>query len=312
MIVPRAPQLGRMLRYVGTPLLGLVIWDLLVVLTFKLLHWEWIGSKNVPLALYGSAIGIIVGFRNNSAYSRWWEARGLWGQIVNNSRSLARQVYTSMQCSPAAPAAEILACQEIRTRVIHLQIAYVHALRQQLRGLDALATVREALSPEEITDEELNRFAGQKNLPLGIQREMGTLLREAHTRGWVNSLEWQAMDRNLDDLMDAQGGSERIKNTPMPKQYDFFPMLFVRMYCVLLPIGMVESLGWFTPLGSTLVGFMFLALDKIGRDLEDPFDNTVYDIPLTAICRTIEINLRQLLNETKLPAPEVPINGVLW
>ena len=110
------------------------------------------------------------------------------------------------------------------------------------------------------------------------------------------------MDRNLDDLMDAQGGAERIKNTPLPKRYDYFPMLFVRIYCILLPIGMVESLGWFTPLvyaagfmplvmplGSTLVGLMFLALDKIGRDLEDPFDNKMYDVPLTAITRTIEI-----------------------
>jgi putative membrane protein len=75
---------------------------------------------------------------------------------------------------------------------------------------------------------------------------------------------------------------------------------------------MVSSLGWFTPLGSTLVGFIFLALDKIGRDLEDPFDNTMHDIPLTSITRTIEINLRQMLGETQLPEPVVPIDDVLW
>src|SRR5947209_8006842 len=106
MIVPQAPQLKRMIQYVGVPLLGLVIWDVVVVVVFKLLHWEWIGSKNVPLALYGSAIGIIVGFRNNSAYARWWEARGLWGQIVNNSRSLARQVCTVVHCPSSHPAEE--------------------------------------------------------------------------------------------------------------------------------------------------------------------------------------------------------------
>ena len=312
MIVPRGPQLTRMLRYVGWPLLGLVIWDVLIVVAYKVLHWEWVGSKSLPLALYGSAIGIIVGFRNNSAYSRWWEARTLWGAIVNNSRSLGRQVYSVVRCSPDKSAVENAECEGVRTRLVHLQIAFVHALRQQLRGLDPLAEVRQVLLPSELSDAELATFAEQKNVSLGIQRTMGGLLREAHTRGWVNALEWQAMDRNLDDLMDAQGGSERIKNTPMPKQYDYFPMLFVRIYCVLLPIGMVESLGWFTPLGSTLVGFMFLALDKIGRDLEDPFDNTIYDIPLTAICKTIETNLRQLMNETRLPAPEVPIRGVLW
>lgn len=312
MIVPRGPQLRRMIQYVGFPLLGLVIWDLLIVIAYKVLHWEWVGSKNIPLALYGSAIGIIVGFRNNSAYGRWWEARTLWGQIVNNSRSLARQVYNTVRCRSTATEEDLAHCAEIRAKLIHLQIAFVHALRQQLRGLDPLAEVRSVLTPNELSDQELNTFAGQRNVSLAIQRMMGTLLREAHHRGWINPLEWQATDRNLDDLMDAQGGSERIKNTPLPKQYDFFPMLFVRIYCILLPIGMVESLGWFTPLGSTLVGFMFLALDKIGRDLEDPFDNRIYDVPLTAICKTIETNLRQLLDETELPAPEVPIRGVLW
>lgn len=312
MIVPQAPQLKRMVQYVGVPLLGLVIWDVVVVVAFKLLHWEWIGSKNVPLALYGSAIGIIVGFRNNSAYGRWWEARGLWGQIVNNSRSLARQVCTVVQCPGSLSAQESEECDGVRNRIVYLQIAYVHALRQQLRGLNVLTELRSRMSPLELEDSALKQLEGQKNIALAIQRSMGTLLREAYARGWVNALEWQAMDRNLDDLADAQGGSERIKNTPMPKQYDFFPMLFVRIYCVLLPIGMVESLGWFTPLGSTLVGFMFLALDKIGQDLEDPFDNTIYDIPLTAICTTIESNLRQLLGETELPAAEVPIRGVLW
>lgn len=301
MIVPRTPQLKRMIQYVGWPVLALFAWDTLIVVAFKVLHWEWVGSKAIPLAFYGSAIGIIVGFRNNSAYGRWWEARTLWGSLVNNSRSLARQVCTTMRGHDPA---EVNAAQR---QIVHLQIAFVHALRQQLRGLDPLADM-DHLLPAGM----LPTLAGEKNVSLTLQRHIGTLLREARHQGWIETLEWQAMDRTLDDLMDAQGGCERIKNTPMPKQYDFFPMLFVQIYCLLLPIGMVEQLGWFTPLGSTLVGFMFLALDKIGRDLEDPFDNTIYDVPMTAITRTIEINLRQLLGERDLPAPEQPTRGVLW
>ena len=307
MIVPKAPQLRRMLQYVGTPLLALILWDVLIVLAYKVLHWQWVGSRNIPLALYGSAIGIIVGFRNNSAYGRWWEARTLWGQIANNSRSLARQVCTTMHPSPALHGEDLPALQAHTREIVYAQIAFVHALRQQLRGLDPLAVVSNLLPPA-----LLLRLGREKNVSLAIQRELGAMLRAARRNGWIDTLEWQSMDRNLDDLMDAQGGTERIKNTPMPKQYDFFPMLFVQIYCLLLPVGMVEQLGWFTPLGSSLVGFMFLALDKIGRDLEDPFDNTIYDIPLTAITRTIEINLRQLLGEDDLPAPETPIRGVLW
>ena len=307
MIVPKTAQLTRMLQYVGLPLLGLFAWDVIVVLAFKVLHWEWVGSNAIPLALYGSAIGIIVGFRNNSAYARWWEARTLWGQIVNNSRSLGRQVCTTLQADPALGPQEEAEMQFTRKSILHHQIAFVQALRQQLRGLDVIAEVNRILNPEQAA-----ALAGQSNIPLAIQRSIGTLLRESRKRGWIDNLEWQAMDRNLDDLIDAQGGTERLKNTPMPKQYDFFPMLFVQIYCVLLPIGMVEQLGWFTPLGSTLVGFMFLALDRIGRDLEDPFDNTIYDVPLTAISTTIEINLRQMLGETEMPALQEPIQGVLW
>ncbi len=192
-------------------------------------------------------------------------------------------------------------------RLIYFQIAYVHALRQQLRGLPPWDELARLLDPKDV-----GQLRSEKNVPLAIQQRMGRLLRDARERQWVDPLEWQAIDRNLDDLADAQGGTERIKGTPMPKQYDYFPMLFVQIFCVLLPMGMVEQLGWITPLGSTVVGFMFLALDKIGRDLEDPFDNTIYDIPLTAITTNIEINLRQLLGEQELPSPVAAVNGVLW
>lgn len=307
MIVPKAANLPRMIQYVGLPLLGLVVWDVCIVVAYKVLHWEWVGSRNVPLALYGSAIGIIVGFRNNSAYARWWEARGLWGQIVNNSRSFGRQVFSTLRPDHIESANDEDELLTTRHSLIYHQIAYVHALRQQLRGLDPFPEIH-GLIPEA----EYQSLALQKNVALALQRNMGIIVRNARQRKWIDNLEWQAMDKSLDDLADAQGGTERIKNTPMPKQYDFFPMLFVQIYCILLPIGMVEQLGWFTPLGSTLVGFMFLALDKIGRDLEDPFDNEIYDVPLTSITRTIEINLRQILGETELPPPIAPERGVLW
>jgi putative membrane protein len=294
-----------MLIYVGRPLLLLFLWDVFVVFGYLVLGWEWLASRSLPLALYGSAIGVIVGFRNNSAYGRWWEARTLWGQIVNNSRSLARQACTTFR--PAAGENDLGAVREATKRLIYYQIAYVHALRQQLRGLAPWEEIARFVDLP-----ELNSLRAEKNVPLAIQQRIGRFLREARERDWVDGLEWQAMDRNLDDLADAQGGAERIKSTPMPKQYDYFPMLFVQIFCVLLPMGLVEQLGWFTPLGSTLVGFMFLALDKIGRDLEDPFDNTIYDVPLTAITTNIEINLRQLLGETNLPAVAEPVKGVLW
>jgi ion channel-forming bestrophin family protein len=304
MIVPHKRNVTRMLTYVGRPLLVLLAYDLAVVTAYKVLHWDWVAMPHIPLALFGSAIGIIVAFRNQSSYARWWEARTLWGALVNNSRSWARQVTTVMMPLNDAEAREL---KEYQRRLVYHQIAYVHALRQHLRGLEPW----EELTPL-LSEQELSQLRDQKNVPLAIQQQMGALLRECQLRGWIDMAHWRALDANLDDLVDAQGGAERIKNTPMPKQYDYFPQLFVHIYCTLLPLALVTNMGWLTPLGSTLVGFIFLALDKIGRDLEDPFENSIYDVPLTAITTTIDVNLRQLLGETALPPAQKPIHGVLW
>jgi putative membrane protein len=304
MIVLQGPKLGPMLHYVGRPLLMLVGYDLAVVASYKVMHWNWVAMPHIPLALFGSAIGIIVAFRNQSSYARWWEARTLWGAIVNNSRSWGRQVTAVMLSAKENDEAELKTMQR---RLVHHQIAYVHALRQELRRLEPWEEIAPLLN-----DAELSALRLERNVPLAIQKQMAALLRECQVRGWVEMGHWRAMDGNLDDLMDAQGGAERIKNTPMPKQYDYFPQLFVHIYCVLLPLALVTNMGWFTPLGSTLVGFIFLALDKIGRDLEDPFENSIFDVPLTSITKTIEANLRQLLGETELPQTQRAVDGVLW
>jgi putative membrane protein len=108
-----------------------------------------------------------------------------------------------------------------------------------------------------LPDEDSAELAREKNLALTLQCRMSAMLIAARERGWLDQWEWQAIDDSMADLMDAQGGTERIKNTPMPKQFDHFLRFFVHFYCLMLPVGLVETLGWFTPLGSTLVGFMF-------------------------------------------------------
>lgn len=303
MIVPRTRQLLlRTVQYVGMPLLGLFVYDVAIVLLYQSGHLRWAAFEQIPLSLFGSVIGIILAFRNGSSYARWWEARTLWGAIVNNSRSWGRAVTTVMRCDGCHPQ-----FAQTQQQMVYYQIAWVHALRQHLRRLDPCVEIERVLTPE-----EFGELCGQKNIPVAIQQWQSLLLRRALDEGWIDMAQWHAMNQSLDDLVDAQGGAERIKNTPMPRQYDFLPQICAHMFCFLLPLTMVSALGWFTPLGSTLVGFIFLALDKIGRDLEDPFDDKVHDIPLTAICRTIEINLRQMLGETELPPDVVPVDGVLW
>ena len=292
------------LKYVGLPLLGLLAYDVAIVLLYQSGYIKWAALEAIPLSLFGSVIGVILAFRNSSSYARWWEARTLWGSIVNNSRSWGRAVTTVMRPRDAGEDREFM---ETRRLMVYQQIAWVNALHQHLRRHDPLESIGPLLSAEEITT-----LREQKNVPVAIQQRQSTLLRKALEAGWIDSAEWHAMNQSLDDLVDAQGGAERIKNTPMPRQYDVLPRMCAHIFCFLLPLSMVSSLGWFTPLGSTLVGFIFLTLDKIGRDLEDPFEDTMHDIPLAAICRTIEINLRQMLQEAEIPADLKPVNGVLW
>jgi putative membrane protein len=303
MIVPQTRQLLlHTVLYVGLPLLGLIGYDVAIVLLYKAGYLQWAALEQIPLSLFGSVIGVILAFRNSTSYARWWEARTLWGSIVNNSRSWARTVTTVMRSD--GHQTEVAQFQQ---RMVYYQIAWVHALRQHLRRLNPCEEMARVLTPE-----EFGELRGQKNIPVAIQQWQSLLLRKALEEGWIDMAQWHAMNQSLDDLVDAQGGAERIKNTPMPRQYDFLPQICAHIFCFLLPLTMVSGLGWFTPLGSTLVGFIFLALDKIGRDLEDPFDNKNNDIPLTAICTTIEINLRQMLGETELPADLKPVDGVLW
>jgi ion channel-forming bestrophin family protein len=304
MITSRSLRPVRLVMYVGRPLLILLVFDVAVMLVYQLTSWHWISMPGVPVALYGSAIGVILGFRNNSCYLRWWEARTLWGAVINNSRSWARQVTTVMRPDTPAEAMELKTMQQ---QLVYHQIAFAHALRQHLRRLAPWEELRPLLG-----ETALNELRDQQNVPLAIQQQMGLMLRECQIRGWVDLTQWLALDGTLDDLADAQGGTERIKNTPMPKQYDYFPQLFVQIYCLVLPLAMVSSLGWLTPLGSTLVGFIFLALDKIGRDLENPFDNSVYDVPLTSICKTIEVNLRQMLGETVVAPASKLEEDAIW
>jgi putative membrane protein len=166
--------------------------------------------------------------------------------------------------------------------------------------------------PGLICEQELESLRTQKNVPLAIQHRMASMVAECFARGWIDQMRWVAIDGTLTALMDCQGAAERIKSTPMPRLYDICIRLFINIFCVLLPLGMVGPLGLWTPLGSAVVGFMFLALDDIGRVLEAPFENLPNDIPLTAITRNIEINLREMIGETELPEPLAVVDGVLW
>ena len=283
------------MHYVGLPLLALFAWDVLIALLYVELGQKWVALNELPMPLIGSALALLMTLRNNIAYARWWEARQLLGGVMNNCRTFARQVRLHL---PGDAAGEAL---------VNLQVAFAHALRCHLRKQEPWDELARLVAPE-----LRSRLHGSSNVPNALLAEIAGQLAALHRAGTLDSIQLVAFDATLAALGAMQGGAERIKNTPLPRQYTVFPRVFVQLFCLLLPLAMVTDLGLATPLGSTLVGFIFLALDRVGADLEAPFDNTVYDVPLTSISRTIEINLRQGLGHANLPAPLEPKDGVLW
>ncbi|KQN25463.1 hypothetical protein ASE86_04290 [Sphingomonas sp. Leaf33] len=297
MIITATPRVSRIIAEVWKPLLVLFVWDVVVTAFYLLTPNK---APSLPLTLFGTALALFLGFRENSAYQRWWEGRILWGAMINSSRSLAREVITFMPYTTEGK------LWDLKRTIVLRHIAYVHALRCQLRRIDPRPDVLRFLSPEEA----VGPFS-RTNIANGIVDGTAGRIAKARREGHLDTILHSQLERTLTDIINAQGGMERIKNTPLPNQYRFFPNLFTRLFCLVLPIGLVETLGWATPVGSTLAGLMFLAVLQVGDDLTDPFANTIHDLPLDAMCRTIEIDLLQAIGD-KAPGPMQPDRDVLW
>ncbi|WP_085808713.1 bestrophin family protein [Sphingomonas sp. TZW2008] len=293
MITTASPRLSNIISEVWRPLAALFVWDCIVTAVYIFAPFT---APSLPLTLFGSALALFLGFRDNSAYERWWEGRGLWGLMINASRSLARGA-RSMLPEEA---------RDLKRTIVLRHVAYVNALRCQLRKQPADGEVLRFLSRGE-AEPALQRT----NIANGILDGTSRRIDDARKAGMIDTIQQAHLEGLLVDIANAQGGMERIKNTPLPNQYRFFPTFFTRLFCVLLPIGLVETLGIATPIGSTIAGLMFLAILQIGDDLVDPFANTIHDVPLNAMCRTIEIDLLQAIGD-EAPPPLTPEKGVLW
>lgn len=295
MLVDYRPPFLRVARQIGKPLAFFGAWALFIsVLRHRGIEFRLLALPDLPLSMFGAALGIFLGFRTNSAYDRWWEARTLWGALINQSRTWARQV---MAYVPD---------RGIARSLVMAQIGYVHALRLHLRAHDPFEEIAPFLPPEDV-----DWLRSQQNAPAGILHISGQQITALANDGAFTEFRLQRLDITLTELTNVQGGCERIRNTPLPRQYDYYPELYIYVYCILLPLAIVEELRLMTPFIVMLVATVFLILNRIGRNLEDPFEESIYALPLLSMSRTIEINLRQLINEGDVPPAVRPIRGVL-
>jgi putative membrane protein len=276
---------------------------LLFIFSFFIYFYQThIATEPVPLnpsvfAILGISLAIFHGFCNNAAYDRFWEGRKLWGTLVWLSRNIARQVMTLPNVSMAEKQA-----------FIRHQIAFVHSLRQQLRGEDNTANLQRLL-----TVEEQQAVVGQNFIALRLTQIMGQMLANWQAEQKIDVWQWQSLDNTLGEIAHIQAGCERINNTPIP--YAYFVLLHrtVYLYCFMLPFGLGNAIGWVTPFVVSFVGYTFMALNEIVDEISEPFGTGENELPLGMMCDTIETQLAMLSHQKFAPEqkPRVPANVVI-
>ena len=292
----------------------------------------------VPIALIGTAVAFIVGFKNNATYARLWEARQIWGAIVNSSRSwgiLVKDFIAVRDSGVNLPEDEL---KKIHTRLIYRHVGWLTALRFQLREPRAWENLNTSYNAEyrrrysipeheSKLEPELSKFLSPDDLQFVLSKknratQLITMqsrdLRSLAEDGLIDNVRHIEMENILVSLYDQQGKCERIKNFPYPRQFATLNLFFVRLFTLVVPFGMLqefEKMGehyvWLTIPFTALVCWVFLTMEKIGEATENPFEGTPNDIPMAALTRTIEIDLREMLDEKDLPPPVQPVNNIL-
>jgi putative membrane protein len=286
---------GSVLPNIWKSLLGTTLLAMAITWTHGTLWGHKIAIGAIPFTLMGLPLAIFLGFRNNAAYDRYWEGRKQWGELVLRSRNLARQCLSLLAEDDEQDAP--------RARMIRRTIAYAHALRHRLRDSDPAPDVAPWVARE-----EWQRLQSLPNLPHALMLDMGADLAHCLRERRIDPYLVPAIDASLSAMTGVAAACERIRGTPIPFSYTLLLHRTAYLYCVLLPFGLVDAIGDLTPLVTLLVAYTFFGLDALGDEIEEPFGTSDHDLPLEAICRTIEIDLRTALGDTDLPPPLLPVD----
>jgi putative membrane protein len=232
-----------------------------------------------PFTLFGIALAIFFGFRNNVSFDRFWEARKLWGSLLNTTRSLTRQAQTLTR-EPNLREAQYF---------VDLLISFTYACKHQLRNTDASQDLMRISGAEIAAKLEHARYK-----PAMLLLDMGLWLQQGRVNGKIDPMLTLAFEQNLNELSNIIGGCERIASTPVPYTYKVLLHRTVYIYCLLLPFGLVDTLGWMMPVIVTFIAYTFIALEAIADELEDPFGLEPNDLALNSLCHMIENTLLEM------------------
>lgn len=281
-----------------------------------------------PISVIGIAVAFYLGFKNNSSYDRTWEARKIWGSIVNNSRSFGAAVVAFVHGEEE---------EVIRKELIHRHVAWLTALRFQLRLSRPWEHTEERVkgrySPkvcEEyfermdaelenyISQEEIESHTSKSNTATQLLRKQAERLQELRDEEYFEDFRHMEFHALIRTFYDDQGKSERIKNFPFPRQYASTALWLSLVFCAFVPFGILDVFDHHSslilllcPLVSALIIWIFFLMEKIGDYSENPFEGTYNDVPISNIARTIEIDMREMIDDDNIPAKIEAENGFL-
>lgn len=336
MIVSKNFSIRGILGFTGHHFGWLAAWPLCIVVLYEVFDLYWLAVPWFPLSIIGTAVAFYVGFKNNSSYDRLWEARKIWGGIINTSRSWGMYVksfVTNQFTGDPASAAEL---KKIKKRLIYRHIAWLYAHRSQL--LEAtpwehanqkfmvgrfakrrqrkfgVGLVDDEISKTELhhylPPEEYDRLIAYSNTATQIIDQQAQELQHLREKNLIEDFRHMELQKLLSEFYTLQGKNERIKKFPLPRQYANMSFIFIAVFIFLLPFGVVSEFAklgdwavWLTIPSVMLIGWVYVTMELVGDYSENPFEGMMNDIPMLSLCRTIEIDLREMIGDTNIPAP---------
>lgn len=334
-----------MWNFVGFHAVWIAVYASLVTVIYEYTAIEWLVIPWLPLSLIGTAVAFYIGFKNNQAYDRLWEARKIWGAIVNSSRAWGSMSRAFVNNDHAEDKMTDETLNKIHHRLIKRHIAWLYTLRRQLllptqwehisqnwfvRKLTEkrMQTVGKGIVSEqdetallylgEAGLEKLAELDAYSNAATQIIDRQSLDLASLKQRGLIDDFRHMELQKTLNEFYVEQGKCERIKKFPLPRQYATTSFLFVILFILLLPLGMVSAFSelgdwgpWLSVIFTTIVGWVFMTMELVGDYSENPFEGLGNDIPMFSLCRTIEIDLLEMLGVEDIPKPIKPEKGVL-
>lgn len=328
-------KLKEFLLWTRRNIFALFFIGIIPTILYQVLGFKWLAIPWTVVALLGTATAFIVGFKNTQTYNRTWEARQIWGAILNSSRAFGTMSRDFIIDNPAKT-----------KELIYRHFAWLTALRYQMRDTRIWESMNKSYNnkykqfysiPEKETtleselvkylpDLELQYILTTKNRAVQLMSLQSKTIKALFVNKEIDTYQFIELEKMIKDFYDQQGRSERIKNFPYPRQFATINALFIKLFCLLLPFGMLKefdklndtvegfmkgNMVWLVVPFSVLISWVYTSLEQVGESTENPFEGSANDVPISQMSRTIEIDLREMLGETDLPPALQPVNNIL-